>query len=194
MLRLAVLIFTMLTFPASVGRLALASKFQSKTTAEGDAFSIGRVTVRLGMAEDTVLSDLGKYYFLQRYEPSTESFDNWMILNKANHEENLGALRFRSGRLSLASKEWTPEDKQYSGADVAEMIYKLVSQFERNGNVTCTLRTFSSLQHAGPGGMEFRETEITCGHRQIALNLSWQSGPAWVQVTESILDQTEMVP
>jgi hypothetical protein len=195
MLKLAILVCTILTSHRSAGSPRLASTtLQSKPTVDGEALSIGRVTLRLGMPKDAALSDLGKYYFLQRYEPSTESFDNWMILNKVKHEENLGALRFRLGKLTLARKEWTHEEKVYSGTDTIEIIYKLTSEFESKGNVNCTIRTYSSVQQTGPGGVEFRETEITCGHRQIELMLSWQSGPAWVQVSESIVDEAEMIP
>ena len=120
MLRLVILACAILTLPpprnASPALLA-STTLQSKPAFDGETLSIGRVTLRLGMAEDAVLSDLGKYYFLQRYEPSTQAFDNWLILNKAKHEENLGALRFRSGKLTLARKEWTHEEKEYSGAD-----------------------------------------------------------------------------
>ena len=115
MLRLLVLICISLTFPRSGGTAEPASAaLQSKANVDREALRIGGVTLRLGLPKDAVLSDLGKYYFLQKYEPSPESFENWLILNKAKYEENHGALRFRSGKLSLASKEWTPEDKQYS--------------------------------------------------------------------------------
>jgi hypothetical protein len=195
MLRRTILLYTMLSFPCSAWPQAVRSIMTLQSQAvTGEALTIGRVTLRLGMPEDAVLSDLGKYYFLQRYEPSTQAFDNWLILNKAKHEENLGALRFRLGKLTLARKEWTHEEKEYSGADTVEIIYKLASEFESKGNVNCTIRTYSSVQQTGPGGVEFRETEITCGHRQIELMLSWQSGPAWVQVSESIGDEAEMIP
>jgi hypothetical protein len=103
-------------------------------------------------------------------------------------------LRFRLGKLTVGRKEWTYVDKDYSGADTMEIIYKLTSEFVGKGNVNCRIKTFSSVQQAGPGGWEFRETEITCGHRQIELILSWQAGPASVQVSESIVEDAEMIP
>jgi hypothetical protein len=96
-------------------------------------------------------AELGKQYALQRYEPSTDAFDNWLILNKTKHEENRGAVRFRSGILTLARKELTAEDKDYTAADTMQIMYKVISEFEAKGTVACTLKTFSSLQQHGPG-------------------------------------------
>lgn len=192
---ITVLICSVLTVPGNAAPPAPPPTLSQSPSAEtNDVLSIGSVRLRLGMPRDIVLSDLRKYYALQRLEPSTDSYDNWVIMNKTNHAENLGSLRFRSGKLTVARKEWTYVDKEYSGADTMEIIYKLTSEFASEGNTNCRIRTFSSVQQAGPGGQEFRETEITCGHRQIELILSWQAGPASVQVAESILDDAEMIP
>lgn len=169
-----------------------ASAPEAQAALLSDVLSIGTVTLRLGMPKDAALSELGKHFALQEVQPSTESFDNWLIHDKTRLNELIGELRFRSGKLTLAKKEWTPIEKDYSGADTMEIIYKLASEFVDKGNVNCTIRTFASLQQPGPGSLEFRETEITCGHRQIELVLTWQSGPAWVQVSESITDEPEM--
>jgi hypothetical protein len=196
MLRRTILLCTMLAFPWSAWPQALPSimTLQSQAAVTGEALSIGSVTLRLGMPKATALSELRKHYNLQLTTPSATWLEDWDIRNEVRDDEILGEVRFRSGILTFASKEWAPGEKEYSGADVAEMIYKLASQFEREGDVKCTIRTFSSLPHAGPGGLEFRKTEITCGHRQIDVMLIWQSGPARMQVTESIAYESEMIP
>ena len=164
---------------------------QAQAALVSDALSIGAVTLRLGMSKDAALSTLGKHYALKRDLPSTELFDNWRIQDKTA-DEILGFVRFRSGKLTLASKIWTHENKEYSGADTAGIIYKVLSKFVAEGKMNCAIQTFASQQRSGPGGLEFRQAEITCGHRQIDVTLTWQAGPAYVQVDESITDELAM--
>jgi hypothetical protein len=178
--------------PAPSAQVQMPSAPEAKALLASDALSIGAVTLRLGMPKDAALSELGKHYALQEDLPSTELFDNWRIQDKTRGDEFLGDVRFRSGKLTLASKVWTHESKEYSGADAAEIIYKVLSKFEAEGKVNCVIQTFTSLQPSGPGHLEFRRAEITCGHRQIDVTLMWQSGPGWVQVNESITDEPEM--
>jgi len=177
---------------APSAQVQMASAPEAKALFVSDALSIGAVTLRLGMPKDAALSELGKHYTLHRDIPSTELLDNWRIQDKTRADEIYGFLRFRSGKLTLASKVWTHESKEYSGADTAEIIYEVLSKFVAEGKVSCAIQTFASLQPSGPGHLEFRQAEITCGHRQIDVTLSWQSGPAYVQVNESITDEPEM--
>jgi hypothetical protein len=143
------------------------------------------------MPEDSTLVALRKHYNLERAKYSTAAFNDYVIQDKTKPDQVLGSVRFRSGKLTLAAKEWTPEDKNYSGADVAEIIYKVISKFEQEGNEACTIKTLSFVQSAGPGGLELRQTDIHCGHRRLEISLSWQTGPAWVQATESIAEESE---
>jgi hypothetical protein len=154
-----------------------------------DALSIGAARVILGMSKEAALSEVRKYYALQVTEPHDEVFQDWVISDKANPNELLGVLRFRAGKLTAASKHWTHENKDYSGADTAEIIYKVFSKLVAEGDKNCTIGTIASLQRSGPGGLEFRETQITCGHHEIEITLQWQSGPAYVQVTEHITNE-----
>lgn len=71
---------------------------------------------------------------MKRDLPSTELFDNWRIQDKTG-DEILGFVRFRSGKLTLASKIWTHESKEYSGADTAGIIYKVLSKFVAEGKM-----------------------------------------------------------
>lgn len=158
-----------------------------------DALSIGSVSLRLGMAKDVVLYELGKHYAVtcSMCPPQGIPFENWLIYEKARPDELLGEVRIRSGKLASASKHWTHENKDYSGADTAEIIYKVLSKFDAEGK-TCTIKTGASLQSSGPSELEFRETQITCGHRDIEIYLNWQSSrPAYVQVTESITNESK---
>jgi hypothetical protein len=164
---------------------------QAQVAANDGGLSIGPVVLRLGATEDSVLLVLRRHYDLQRAEYSTPAFGDYVIVAKGNPDNVLGSVRFRSGTLTLAAKEWTPEDKSYSGADVAEIIYKVMFKFEQQGDVACTIRTISSVQSVGPSGLELRQSEIRCGHRRLDISLSWQAGQAWIQATESIAEQGE---
>jgi hypothetical protein len=156
-----------------------------------DALSIGSVVLRLGMPEDSALAALKNRYSLERAQYSAPTLEDYLIQEKGKPEEIIGQVRFRSGMMTLASKEWTPEDKNYSGADLAEIIYKVISRFEQEGDVACTVKTLSSAQSSGPGGLELRQTEILCGHRRLEISLSWRNGSAWVQASESIAEESE---
>ena len=76
------------------------------------------------------------------------------------------------------------ESKDYSGADTAEVIHKLLSKFAAEGNTNCTIKTFSSLQSSGPNDLESRKSEIRCGHRKIEIMLGWKSGDRWIDLEE----------
>ena len=156
-----------------------------------DELSIGSVTLRLGMSKDAVMSELGKHYAVtcSLCPPQGTPLEDWLIYEKTHPDELVGNVRFVSGKLTLASRVWTHENKDYSGADTAEIVYKVFSKFVAEGNTNCTVKTWASQQSSGPGELEFRETQITCGHREIAIYLNWQSThPGYVQVTESITE------
>lgn len=159
---------------------------QAQAPLNSDVLSIGGVILRLGMSRDAALPELRKYFLLQGVPYSTEEDALWMIRDKSHPEESLGEVHFVSGKLTWASKDLTHQNKQYSGADIAEIIYKVFSEFEAKGTTTCAAKNLASQQSPGPGHMEFRETQLTCGPRQVEIILNWQSGPANVQVNEII--------
>ena len=159
------------------------------TVGTATGLTFGAVTIYLGMPRASALSELGKHYGLQRITHSTEVLDDWVIVEKTHTDKFVGSVRFRSGQMTLASKHWTRETQEYSGVDTAEIIYKVMSKFEKEGNVNCTVRTFSSLPQSGPGGLEFRQTQFVCAHRQVDISLTWQSSDSWVEVSESITDE-----
>jgi len=160
-----------------------------QTVGTGTSLTFGAVTIYLGMPRASALSELGKHYGLQRITHSTEVLDDWVIVEKTHTDKFVGSVRFRSGKMTLASKHWTRETQEYSGVDTAEIIYKVMSKFEKEGNVNCTVRTFSSLPQSGPGGLEFRQTQFVCAHRQVDISLTWKSSDSWVEVSESITDE-----
>jgi hypothetical protein len=67
-----------------------------------------------------------------------------------------------------------------------------MTQFETTGNTNCSVQTLASQPQPGPGRPELRETDITCGHRQLSIILTWQSNSAWVQLTESVTNELGM--
>ena len=160
----------------------------------GDILSIGVATLRLGMSRDAALSELGTYYSLRRVPESVEQNDYWLIFDKLRSDESLGEIHFLTGKLTWASKDWTHENKQYSGSDAAEIIYRLFSKLEAEGNTNCVVKTSASRQSPGPGHLEFRETRIICGHRQVEIILSWQSGVAYLQVNEVVSTEPLYLP
>ena len=75
-----------------------------------DAISIGSTTLKVGMSKDDVLSELGKHYLLENPIPT-----DWYIHPKSDNSSRLGGVRFSAaGKLSAASKVWTPEEKEYN--------------------------------------------------------------------------------
>lgn len=157
------------------------------------------VALRLGVAKDIVLSALLNRYDLVETNGSVSDSsnlpDDWQVQDRSHKtpaDKVLGFVRFRSGKLTSITEELTPEDREYTGPNVAEIIYTVTSKFVREGNTICRLQTWSSQQQSGPGHLEFRETHITCGRRQLEIIISWQSAASWVQVRESLSEPSEI--
>ncbi len=158
----------------------------SEAQSASDTISIGSTTLKLGMSKDEVLSDLGKHYLLENPIPT-----DWYIHPKSDNGTLLGGVRFNtSGKLSKAWKVWTPEEKDYTAAEIAEVIHRIADKYVTEGNTACSLETSSSLPAPGPGHLEMRTTVIRCGHKNISITLSWKSGPGNVQVNEGLGDET----
>lgn len=175
------------------------SRLRGQAFRADDKLSIGAATVRLGMSRDTTLSTLGSYFLLQRLPNATVATglsangagashidEYWLISNKSNPDESFGEVGFGSGKLTWASKEWTHENKQYSGAETEEILYKIMTGFEENGATNCAVKTYSSPPASGPGAFELRQTRLNCGGRHVEINLIWQSGPGNIQVSEVV--------
>src|SRR5882724_8199265 len=167
------------------GRVAISASTHPgpQTVGAGTRMTFGVVTIYLGMPRESALSDLGEQYGLQQIAHSTQMFDDWVIVEKTHADKLVGSVRFRLGKMTLASKHWTRETQDYSGVDTAEIIYKVMSQFVKEGNVNCTVHTFSSLPQSGPGHLEFRQTQFVCAHRQVDITLTWKSSDSWVEVS-----------
>jgi len=187
----------------SIAKTQEPTKVQTQTMPTGgDSLMVGAVTLRLGMPKDVSLDALRSRYDVEKWDspsvPDASALpEDWRVQGKGHKtpiDKVLGTVRFRSGKLVLVSREWTPEDKEYTSANVAEIIYTLATKFVGEENVNCHLRTWTSQQEPGPGHLEFRETHITCGRRQIVITLSWQSSASWVQITESIGEASEISP
>jgi hypothetical protein len=149
-----------------------------------DEIRIGGANLRLGMPKEEALSDLGRYYALQI--PRGTVGDSWIILDKTHSETLVGNVEFRAGKLHSAIKFWTDTNKDYSGPEAAEIVYKVFSELVSRGNRNCKVSTSTTLPPSGPGHLESRETDFTCGHRQVAVILSWQSSSGYIQINESL--------
>jgi hypothetical protein len=148
-----------------------------------ETISIGSTQVYLGMPKGTVISQLGKGYLLEE----TDSPGTWLLHAKSGKMIILGGVTFdKADKLSEAWRAWTPEERNYTAAEVAEIMYKVVSKFVEEGNTKCTVGTLSSVQSSGPGGLELRFTDINCGARQLEIQLTWRAGQAYTLVSESL--------
>jgi hypothetical protein len=171
------------------------------TLSAGDYLEIGSTTLRLGTPKGVIIPELAKAYVLERLDEQLENIrrvernkgmkhvtaEAWALRPKTNSMSAvLGSIGFdSSGKLCWANKDWTPGAKDYSTTEIGEAIYKVIFGFVEQGNMVCFLST-DALHSTGPGGMELRTAHLTCGHRNMQIQLGWTSGLGHMTVDEGI--------
>ncbi len=132
-----------------------------------DYIEIGTVSLKLGMAEDVVLHQLGLAFDLQ--EPASGS---WIITEKGHPIAAVGTVSFKAGKLTAVYKTWTVNGRTpNTDAGFADALYGAVGNFERKRRTGCTIET----RHSQGPTTENKIVFITCGQEYLRIDI-WRIG------------------
>ena len=102
---------------------------RSEAQASSDSLIIGHTTLKIGAAKGAVIPELSKQFGLEQTSlgsPSALYWQVWSLTNKMGPKAgpgsvNIGSVFFdSSGKVSKVVKDWTPEHKTYSAAEIGK--------------------------------------------------------------------------
>lgn len=165
-----ILAILMLNFVAA----ALTNAEYSWGQTTPDDITLGTVRLILGMAQDAVLTTLGKSYELQKLNES-QQFSSWAVTartsaNKLTPPKHVGSVAFRQGKLTSVMKNWAPENQQ-KGFEFATSLYDVITSFTNEGRTVCSIET----GRKNDLGYDAKTIFIICGAKHIRIDLL--SGP-----------------
>src|SRR5215813_10123870 len=127
------------------------------TQQQAERIEVGGVPLQIGMAQDTVVSQLTQNGLEVR---KGENGSSWPVFkrNGPNYDV-MGALAFTNSRLIWANR--TLDDEDLGAAKLVCDFYFLMKSFEKQGNKSCTIET---KEQESPD-FDSKSVLIQCGKR-----------------------------
>jgi hypothetical protein len=155
----------------TLGLVLFALAFGTVTGTRGqpsqDSIDIGPVSLKLGMAEEVVLHQLGLTFDVQ--EPASGS---WIITEKGHPIAAVGSVSFKAGKLTSVYKTWTVNGRTPdTNAAFGDALYGAVANFEREGGTRCRVET----GHSQSPTSENKAVFIACGQKLLRIDI-WRIG------------------
>lgn len=142
-----------------------------------DAIYFGSIELRVGMEQDLVKARLSEQFSLVDLKGGS-----WFVRTKDGPPFTiLGSVIFLDGKLYAVQRSWSPEDQQ-KGFELARNLFRIISQFVKEGNDVCIL---SSGEFGDPQN-EGKDAVITCGKKSIRLSLIENKDGRFVNLDESL--------
>jgi hypothetical protein len=120
-----------------------------------NTIEFSRVTLALGMPQDSALAKLN-----EQYTTKNTGDDTWEV-SLPKDGTALGEIDFKNRKLTRAERNWLIQPLTAVG--FAESFYDVTSSFQEEGRIHCTIGTFN---HHDPGS-ETKSASISCGHKSI---------------------------
>jgi hypothetical protein len=162
-----------------------------------DWVELGGMTLRLGMAQDTVTEGLKKSYDLQPVGAAAAGESTWMVETKtAPASVAVASVTFVGGGLSAVYKYRAEGSDPDTDAGIAGTLYSAVTRFQRENRTPCEVTTNLSQQPDG----EVRSVRVACKGRQKFLTVDlvpMGDGKERVAITEVLKypsDEIEILP
>ncbi len=134
-------------------------------SSDKNSIEFGTTVLRPGMAKDSVVAALAKYYSVN---------DDGSVISKAGPpHSNEGSLVFKDGKLTSVWKNWSPSNQKQS-YELANNLYGLFNGLKNEGSVECVLGT--EAKQANDGG-EKKSIFVFCGEKEVRIDaVHWPSG------------------
>ena len=146
--------------------LFLTAGNQTRGQSPQDSIQVGGTTLRLGMAQGSVLQQLGEYYALQGMEKNSATPSSWMVVSKNQPQIAYANIYFKDGKLASVNKYWVVERPKTEVA-FANALFGAVSAFEQEGRTDCIIQTGQTQR---PGN-ETKTVFIACGQKLLRMDI-----------------------
>jgi hypothetical protein len=137
---------------------------------EGDEIVLG-AQLRLGMAQDEVLKEVGKHYGYKALSDPSQ----YVVFTPAKEEGAKprweGMLSFKSGKLVSAERLWAYENDDNSVA-LTKSLVGVLNKFVRDGQSTCVVQSMRSDAPDAEGETVF----VNCGKRSLKISVAKVEG------------------
>jgi hypothetical protein len=141
--------------------------------------------LQLGVSEAEVRQSLAAKYDLRREVsvPGTGK-GTWMVTEKGKPSEVLGVVTFKEEKLYFVTKRWLSRlEDQEAGVQTARAIYGILSEFVRQGETSCSIKT----DHKETPSFSTQVASVACGQKHVDILVSSTPGnPDSVDINENL--------
>ena len=121
---------------------------------------LGGIELALGMAQEDVLRKLAVLYDVRHMDNAP---GNWTVLRKGGPPYRMvGAVSFRTGRLTFVNKHWGPGSDDQSASAMAMALHDAVQALTVNGARSCA----ASVEAVSA---TISQTVFQCGRRRLVV-------------------------
>jgi hypothetical protein len=140
---------------------------------------IGTIELQLGDSKVATLEQLRREF---RVDSITDD-DHWGIYNLDGPPYvAVGSVAFRTGRISLITREWSPGVGEATQADLMRAIVAALQTLLNDRQANCTLLDRSNRSPRA----ELSAIDVRCGNRRVSLTHSRFQGRPYVNVAEIV--------
>ncbi len=150
-----------------------------------DSIQVGGTTLRLGIAQSSVLQQLREYYALQGNEKNSANSSEWRVVSKNQQQIAYARIYFKDEKLATVLKYWDV-DRPDTEVGFANALFGAVSSFEREGRTYCTIQTG---QGQSPGN-EIKTVFIACGQKYLRMDIYLMGKREESATITEVLDST----
>jgi hypothetical protein len=141
--------------------------------------------LQLGASEADVRKSLAAGYdFRKGAGDAGTAKGTWMVTEKGKPSEVLGVVTFKEERLYFVTKRWIRRiEDQEKGVQTARAIYGVLSEFEKQGETSCGVKT----DHQETPSFSTQIATVACGQKHLEILVSSTPGnPDSVDINESL--------
>jgi hypothetical protein len=150
------------------------------SSSAGAQVRIGSIDLALGAPRDSALALLRSEHSLDSVT-SSPAVDEWLIWSgERQSRRSDGVVKFRAGRLSFASRSWTPLD-QRDGASIANAVIGALKTLARSNEPPCVVVPTD----ASAPDYQNESVEIQCGNHYVSISASRIRGGISLGISEA---------
>lgn len=141
----------------------LRTEAPSEPQTKAESIWIG-TELRLGMAKEAIMAHLTPSYKLVRISAGE---DDWFVGDNGDPTVVYGSLGFTNGKLTYATKTWTPHERR-DGFALAQAIHGALTEFAQEDKHVCYMDTVSKREpHT-----EHKQIWLSCGGKRLEISIN----------------------
>jgi len=160
------MVLTMTSIACAADDAAIKNNPNKSATNSPESMTFEGAQFRKGMPREPVISKLTSLYTLQKLRGDQGEEDSWLISEKANADNYLGMVSFKTGKLSRFARfrKWTDGD---DAVELAGHLCDLLEQLTREQGTLASIVTRTT----DSGNISVRGVEMVFRDKRVSLNI-----------------------